>query len=425
MSTILDALRKAQEDTRGARDENRVDPFPGGQGPTSPRGRGPRRLLVWLAAVAAVLAVAFVGGLALGRRVTALFGGGGTETAAAPATAQDKHSPEKASVARGEPDQGRPAKPAPAPAQGDRLAASRPARVAPAERAATQPDASAAKQGMHVFGPVDGGEGQSDSDQERAKRLQQLRERMLQARQQARSGDKPLVPIVAPPPKEPPAAPAHEAQVAVAAREGAGSPAGSPVAAPGGSAVSAAPAPDLHAAEEARARPAAPQPGTREPVQVAAASRPAAPVPAAPSVAAPASQAAAVRDALAKVGAGPVGVSVTQHDEGAAPGVPAGAEAHQAENPHTTVASLTPPQPAAPAAPPVLRHSPGGAPQVAINILQWSTEPGRRFAFVTVDGGNMTQVREGDHIGPLTVKHIHEQMIEFGYNDSSFLLRAN
>ena len=74
---------------------------------------------------------------------------------------------------------------------------------------------------------------------------------------------------------------------------------------------------------------------------------------------------------------------------------------------------------------PVLRRSPGGAPQVSINILQWSAEPGRRFAFVSVDGGGMTQVREGDRIGGLTVKHIHQQMIEFGFNESSFLLRAN
>ena len=86
------------------------------------------------------------------------------------------------------------------------------------------------------------------------------------------------------------------------------------------------------------------------------------------------------------------------------------------------------PAPAAPAAAgtsPVLRRAPGGAPQVAINILQWSAEPGRRFAFVSVDGGNMTQVREGDRIGGLTIKHIHQQMIEFGFNDSTFLLRAN
>ena len=89
------------------------------------------------------------------------------------------------------------------------------------------------------------------------------------------------------------------------------------------------------------------------------------------------------------------------------------------------MASL-PPHPAAPGgSPPVLRRSPGGAPQVAINILQWSAEPERRFAFVSVDGGGMTQVREGDRIGGLTVKHIHQQMIEFGFNDATFLLRAN
>jgi hypothetical protein len=98
--------------------------------------------------------------------------------------------------------------------------------------------------------------------------------------------------------------------------------------------------------------------------------------------------------------------------------------------PPTTVAAVAPDRapaaaPATAAVPPVLRRAPGGAPQVAINILQWSAEPARRFAFVSVDGGNMTQVREGDHIGGLTVKHIHQQMIEFGFNDSTFLLRAN
>jgi hypothetical protein len=96
-----------------------------------------------------------------------------------------------------------------------------------------------------------------------------------------------------------------------------------------------------------------------------------------------------------------------------------------AEEAPAVVASLPRPEPVQPASPQVLRRAPGGAPRVSINILQWSTEPGRRFAFVSVDGGGMTQVREGDRIGGLTVKQIHQQMIEFGFNDSSFLLRAN
>ena len=72
-----------------------------------------------------------------------------------------------------------------------------------------------------------------------------------------------------------------------------------------------------------------------------------------------------------------------------------------------------------------VRRSPTGAPQVAINIVQWSSAPARRFAFVTVDGSAMTQVREGDRVGGLTVKRIYQRAVEFGYNDSSFLMRAN
>jgi hypothetical protein len=72
-----------------------------------------------------------------------------------------------------------------------------------------------------------------------------------------------------------------------------------------------------------------------------------------------------------------------------------------------------------------VRRSPTGAPQVAINIVQWSSVPSRRFAFVTVDGSAMTQVREGDRVGGLTVKRIYQRAVEFGFNDSNFLMRAN
>jgi hypothetical protein len=104
-------------------------------------------------------------------------------------------------------------------------------------------------------------------------------------------------------------------------------------------------------------------------------------------------------------------------------GADAGAEGAQRHEAPVALAAVK--RAPAPAEPPVLRRPPGGAPQVSINILQWSAEPTRRFAFVTVDGGNVTQIREGDRIGGLTVKRIYEQMIEFGFNDTSFMLRAN
>jgi hypothetical protein len=72
-----------------------------------------------------------------------------------------------------------------------------------------------------------------------------------------------------------------------------------------------------------------------------------------------------------------------------------------------------------------VRRPPTGAPNVAINIVWWSPVDERRMAFVSVDGGNMTQVREGDQVSGLTVKHIYQQMIEFAQGESSFLLRAN
>jgi hypothetical protein len=72
-----------------------------------------------------------------------------------------------------------------------------------------------------------------------------------------------------------------------------------------------------------------------------------------------------------------------------------------------------------------LRHSPSGAPDVRINIVQWSAVPERRFAYVRVDGGDMTQVHEGDQIGGLTVKQIFQQAIEFAQGSTSFVLRTN
>jgi hypothetical protein len=72
-----------------------------------------------------------------------------------------------------------------------------------------------------------------------------------------------------------------------------------------------------------------------------------------------------------------------------------------------------------------VRRPPAGVPQVAINIVQWSASPGRRSVFVTVDGSAITQVHEGDQVGGLTVKRIYQRAVEFGYNESSFLLRAN
>lgn len=72
-----------------------------------------------------------------------------------------------------------------------------------------------------------------------------------------------------------------------------------------------------------------------------------------------------------------------------------------------------------------LRRPPSDTPKIAINVLVWSPADERRFAFVSVDGGSMTRVREGDEIAGLRVERIYRDMIEFAHGGSTFLLRAN
>ncbi len=74
----------------------------------------------------------------------------------------------------------------------------------------------------------------------------------------------------------------------------------------------------------------------------------------------------------------------------------------------------------------VLRRAPSGAPSVRINILQYSRDPDRRFAYMSLEGQPaMTQVREGESYQGLTVKRIFPDVVEFDHSGSLFLLRAN
>lgn len=89
------------------------------------------------------------------------------------------------------------------------------------------------------------------------------------------------------------------------------------------------------------------------------------------------------------------GVAKTAEGGGVAPGVP------------STVPVEVPLVAAAPAVPPdghgleLRRWVPAGAPAVRIQILQWSRDDARRFAFISVDGGRATRVAEGAVVGPL------------------------
>jgi len=113
------------------------------------------------------------------------------------------------------------------------------------------------------------------------------------------------------------------------------------------------------------------------------------------------------------------GVVETTEIDGVAPAVP------------STVPVEVPLVAAAPAMPPeghgleLRRWAPAGAPPVRIQILQWSRDDSRRFAFISVDGGRATRVAEGAVVGPLSIKTIYREMIEIEFGEKSFLLRAN
>lgn len=426
MSTILDALRKAQEETGGRRESSVGDLPPAGGGP-APRRDRTRRAFGWLAAILGVLAIAFVGGLALGNRVGDLFGKSDDapsadvarepaadaepeRVAAAPKTLPAEAPTARVSEAGVPPD---------APQVG---IPPRTAHVPAAPRAADGgPDPGPTPYGrLHVFG-ADGSSSKPYTNEDRLARLQQLRERMLKARREAaqRGADPSKEPtqIIVPPPQPPTNAvasaprPIAKPDPALIARHTEPTdgeirdPDISPL--PGETLDDARPVARVAAAPAPKpAPPAEPAPAPAE--RVVAAVEPVAPA------AEPVAPSADVQPAPAPV------VVAAQSEEPAEEGEESAAVAAEAP---AQVAAIAPAAPAP--TPPVLRRSPGGAPQVSINILQWSSEPERRFAFVSVDGGGMTQVREGDRIGGLTVKHIHQQMIEFGFNDSSFLLRAN
>ena len=140
-----------------------------------------------------------------------------------------------------------------------------------------------------------------------------------------------------------------------------------------------------------------------------------------------------------KPGAGPVaapGLVPPPQPGLAVASLPAGGKPISAAVPAPVAAAVTVPvaavavlpaarQPAPDRLAKALRYPPAGAPNIKIYLLQWSAEPGQRFAFLSFDGGRATQVREGDVVGDLTVLRIYEEMVEFSRGGGDFLLRAN
>ena len=68
-------------------------------------------------------------------------------------------------------------------------------------------------------------------------------------------------------------------------------------------------------------------------------------------------------------------------------------------------------------------RSPPGTPRVALSFLQWSQDPGRRFAFISVDGGPAQRVQEGDTMGGLTVAQILPGAVQLRGSGTSFVIR--
>jgi hypothetical protein len=68
-------------------------------------------------------------------------------------------------------------------------------------------------------------------------------------------------------------------------------------------------------------------------------------------------------------------------------------------------------------------RSPPGAPKVALSFLQWSADPAKRFAFISVDGGATQRVREGEVTSGLTVAAITPTGIQFKREGTTFVIR--
>jgi hypothetical protein len=88
---------------------------------------------------------------------------------------------------------------------------------------------------------------------------------------------------------------------------------------------------------------------------------------------------------------------------------------------------LPPPVQAEPAQPPAVvidtGRSPPGTPRVALTFLQWSADPNRRFAFVSIDGAPAMRVREGDTASGMTVAEITPTGVEFKREGQLFMIR--
>ncbi len=69
-------------------------------------------------------------------------------------------------------------------------------------------------------------------------------------------------------------------------------------------------------------------------------------------------------------------------------------------------------------------RSPPGVPKVVLGLLQWSPEPSRRFAFISVDGSPYQKLREGEAARGLAITSIDKDSVTFRYESTRFVIRA-
>jgi hypothetical protein len=108
-------------------------------------------------------------------------------------------------------------------------------------------------------------------------------------------------------------------------------------------------------------------------------------------------------------------------------------EADVAEPPPTTngrlAVALAPraepmPLPAVPANPPPAARPPAGAPNIRLSFLLYSSHPERRSVALTIDGGGLTTLHEGDDHEGVEVVRIHPDHVDLRWQGEAFSVEA-
>jgi hypothetical protein len=116
----------------------------------------------------------------------------------------------------------------------------------------------------------------------------------------------------------------------------------------------------------------------------------------------------------------------------AAPPITAPPVAAPAPTPPPPPAIAAPAPAPAPATPPAAKPRertvqpvfgpPAGAPRMRISVLVYSSLADRRSVVLTIDGGSLTTLREGDESNGISVVQIHPDRVDLRWNGEAFTL---